>query len=173
MAPTPLGNRADQSVARLSLIRGHPHDRADPTHRHASSYLLGYPIGGIALCRVLTIIGDMDAKDRIIEEQRLLIEELRREIEELKLALAKACKDSSNSSKSPSSDITKPPKRDAQGKTSRKKRKRGGQPIRHVTGLFSIPVRARRGTRFLPQPALLLHKTRAKQHFTSKIVRQV
>ena len=53
----------------------------------------------------------MDAKDRIIAEQRVLIEELRREIEKLKLALAKATKDSSNSSKSPSSDIVKPPKK--------------------------------------------------------------
>ena len=69
----------------------------------------------------------MDAKDRIIEEQRLLIEELRREIEELKLALAKATKDSSNSSKSPSSDIVKPPKKGSSGRASRKKRKRGGQ----------------------------------------------
>jgi hypothetical protein len=34
----------------------------------------------------------MDAKDRIIAEQSVLIEELRREIEELKLALAKATK---------------------------------------------------------------------------------
>lgn len=72
-------------------------------------------------------MGGMDAKDRIIEEQRVLIEQLWREIEELKLALAKATKDSSNSSKSPSSDIVKPPKRDAQGKAGRKKRKRGGQ----------------------------------------------
>ncbi|MBN1589942.1 MAG: IS66 family transposase [Pirellulales bacterium] len=69
----------------------------------------------------------MDAKDRIIEEQRQLIEELRREIEELKLALAKATKDSSNSSKSPSSDIVKPPRKGSSGKAPRKKRKRGGQ----------------------------------------------
>ncbi len=69
----------------------------------------------------------MDVKDRIIEEQRELIELLRREIEELKLALAKATKDSSNSSKSPSSDIVKPPKKDVRGKASRKRRKRGGQ----------------------------------------------
>ncbi len=69
----------------------------------------------------------MDAKDRIIQEQRELIEELRREIEELKLALAKANKDSSNSSKSPSSDIVKPPKRDTECKSGRKRRKRGGQ----------------------------------------------
>ena len=72
-------------------------------------------------------MGGMDAKDRIIEEQRLLIEQLHRRIEELELTLAKATKDSSNSSKSPSSDIVKPPKRDAQGKAGRKKRKRGGQ----------------------------------------------
>ena len=69
----------------------------------------------------------MDVKDRIIAEQRELIAELRREIEELKLALAKATKDSSNSSKSPSSDIVKPPKRDAKRKAARGKRKRGGQ----------------------------------------------
>ena len=73
----------------------------------------------------------MDAKDRIIAEQRVLIEELRREIEELKLALAKATKGFSNSSKSPSSDITKPPKKKSGGgKATRKKRKRGGQPGR-------------------------------------------
>ena len=69
----------------------------------------------------------MDAKDRIIEEQCRLIKELRREIEELKLALAKATKDSSNSSKSPSSDIVKPSKKNASGESSRKRRKRGGQ----------------------------------------------
>jgi transposase len=69
----------------------------------------------------------MDAKDRIIQQLQELIGELRREIELLKLALAKAQKDSSNSSKSPSSDIVKPPKKDAKGKKFRKKRKRGGQ----------------------------------------------
>jgi len=72
----------------------------------------------------------MDAKDRIIAEQRVLIEELRRKIEELELALAKATKDSSNSSKSPSSDIVKPPKKDDRKKAARKRRKRGGQPGR-------------------------------------------
>ena len=66
----------------------------------------------------------MDAKDRIIQEQRELIEELAQRVKELELALAKATKDSSNSSKSPSSDIVKPPKRDGRGKISRKKRKR-------------------------------------------------
>ncbi len=64
-------------------------------------------------------MADMDAKDRIIAEQRLLIAELRREIEELKLALAKATKDSSNSSKSPSSDIIKPPKKGGGKKSAR------------------------------------------------------
>ena len=72
----------------------------------------------------------MDAKDLIIAEQRLLIKELRREVEQLKLALAKATKDSSNSSKSPSSDIVKPPKKGAGGKATRKRCKRGGQPGR-------------------------------------------
>ena len=69
----------------------------------------------------------MDAKDRIIQEQRELIKELSQRIEELELALAKATKDSSNSSKSPSSDIVKPPKKNTDGKASGKKRKRGGQ----------------------------------------------
>ena len=72
----------------------------------------------------------MDAKDRIIEEQRKLIEELRQRVceLELELALAKASKDSSNSSKSPSSDIVKPARKSTGGKAFRKKRKRGGQP---------------------------------------------
>jgi len=85
-------------------------------------------------------MGGMDAKDRIIEEQRLLIEQLRRRIEELELTLAKATKDSSNSSKSPSSDITKPPKKQSGGgKTSRKNRKRGGQPGRKRTLRKPLP----------------------------------
>jgi len=90
----------------------------------------GHPISTIAPWRQLVTITGMDAKHRIIAEQRLLIKELRREIEELKLALAKATKDSSNSSKSPSSDIVKPPKKGAGGKAARKKRKWGGQPGR-------------------------------------------
>lgn len=69
----------------------------------------------------------MDANEQIIAELREQNAQLRREVEELKLALAKATKDSSNSSKSPSSDIVKPPKTDAKGKAARKKRKRGGQ----------------------------------------------
>ena len=75
----------------------------------------------------------MDAKDRIIEEQQalikeqqILIEELRREIEELKLKVAKATKNSTNSSKPPSSDITKPKPKKAPGQ--RKRARRGGQP---------------------------------------------
>ena len=54
-------------------------------------------------------------KDALIEELRTLvarqtaeIERLKTRIEELELALAKAKKDSSTSSKPPSSDITKP-----------------------------------------------------------------
>jgi len=75
----------------------------------------------------------MDARDKIIEDLQKLVAKqsaeiaaLRQEVAELKLALAKATKDSSTSSKPPSSDITKP-------KTSKKpgrrgKPKRGGQP---------------------------------------------
>jgi hypothetical protein len=69
----------------------------------------------------------MDAKDQIIEELRQIIEQLRREIEELKLKLAVATKDSSNSSKSPSSDIVKPPIEKKKVRGRPKKRKRGGQ----------------------------------------------
>jgi predicted nucleic acid-binding Zn-ribbon protein len=43
------------------------------------------------------------------------------------LKLAKAQKDSSNSSKSPSSDIVKPPKNNKKSTGKRKKRKQGGQ----------------------------------------------
>ena len=57
----------------------------------------------------------MDGKDRIIAEQRELIakltaqlEQLTARIAELELALAKAKKNSSTSSKPPSSDIVKP-----------------------------------------------------------------
>jgi len=59
-----------------------------------------------------------------VEKQARQIASLTQEVSELKLQLAKANKDSSNSSKSPSSDIVKPP-----GKKTdrRKKSKRGGQ----------------------------------------------
>ena len=75
----------------------------------------------------------MDAKDRKIEElerlvaeQAALIEMLRRRIEELERKLAAARKDSSNSSKPPSSDIAKKPKGKDRPKRKRK-RKPGGQ----------------------------------------------
>mgnify|MGYP007047026516 CR=1 FL=1 len=61
---------------------------------------------------------------RIVAEQAKQIAELMARVAELELQLAKATKDSSNSSKSPSSDIVKPPAR----KTDRRKKaKRGGQ----------------------------------------------
>jgi len=67
-----------------------------------------------------------DGRDKIIEDLQKLVAELTARVAELELALAKATKDSSTSSKPPSSDITKP-------KTSKKpgrrgKPKRGGQP---------------------------------------------
>jgi len=76
----------------------------------------------------------MDGRDRIIEELRALvakqaaqIEQLTARIVELELALAKAQKDSSTSSKPPSSDFTNPkPKRKKPGRP--KKPRRGGQP---------------------------------------------
>ena len=74
----------------------------------------------------------MMSKDDIIEDLRRTvadqakqIAELMARVAELELQLAKATKDSSNSSKSPSSDIVKPP---AKKTDRRKKTKRGGQP---------------------------------------------
>jgi len=61
-----------------------------------------------------------------IDAQTMLIAALRKEVEELKLALAKAQKDSSTSSKPPSSDIAKPKPRKKPGRP--KKPRRGGQP---------------------------------------------
>ena len=73
----------------------------------------------------------MTYKDDIIAELRAVVDDLKEQnraqanrIAELELQLAKALKNSSNSSKSPSSDIVKPPKKKADG---RKKAKRGGQ----------------------------------------------
>jgi len=66
----------------------------------------------------------MTDKDDIIAELRMVNAELLQRIAELELQLAKALKNSSNSSKSPSSDIVKPPKKKAD---RRKKVKRGGQ----------------------------------------------
>jgi len=75
----------------------------------------------------------MDSRDSVIEKLRALvarqaaqIERLTKRIAELELALAKATKDSSTSSKPPSSDITQPKPRKAAG--GRKKPRRGGQP---------------------------------------------
>ncbi len=66
----------------------------------------------------------MHEKDRIIAELREVVESLTAEVRSLKLELAKARKDSSTSSKSPSSDIVKPPNK----KTDRRsKSKCGGQ----------------------------------------------
>lgn len=66
-------------------------------------------------------------KDQKIAELTALIEKLTARIAELELALAKAKKDSSTSSKPPSSDIVKPPKREKKPGRPRK-RKQGGQP---------------------------------------------
>jgi transposase len=75
----------------------------------------------------------MDGRDRIIDELRALvakqaaqIEQLTTRVAELELALAKAQKDSSTSSKPPSSDITKPKPKKKPGR--RKKPRQGGQP---------------------------------------------
>ena len=76
----------------------------------------------------------MDSRAAVIEELRSLVakqaaqlEQQAARIAELELALAKSKKDSSTSSKPPSSDITKPnPKRNKPGR--RKKPRRGGQP---------------------------------------------
>ena len=55
------------------------------------------------------------------------IKALNERIAALEAALAKAKKNSGNSSKPPSSDIVKPPKQQASGKKNKGKRKRGGQ----------------------------------------------
>jgi len=74
----------------------------------------------------------MDEKDRTIKELRTLVaqqaaqlEQLAARVVELELQLAKAKKDSSTSSKPPSSDITKPRPKKKPGR--RKKTQRGGQ----------------------------------------------
>ena len=81
----------------------------------------------------------MDSRDAVIEQLRGLVakraaqlaeqaaqlEQQAAWINELELALAKARKDSSTSSKPPSSDITKPKRKKARG---RKKSRRGAQP---------------------------------------------
>ena len=73
----------------------------------------------------------MDDKDKLIAELRQLVADLQERLQrqderiaELELQLAKAQKDSSTSSKAPSSDIVKPPKKPT---NRRQKRQRGGQ----------------------------------------------
>ena len=66
----------------------------------------------------------MAYQDDLIAELRGTNAKLLQRISELELQLANALKNSSNSSKSPSSDIVKPPKKQA---NRRKKAKRVGQ----------------------------------------------
>jgi transposase len=67
----------------------------------------------------------MDDKDVIIAQQKAQIQDLLERVKELEEQIARLNKDSSNSSKPPSSDIVKPVK---VGRRLGKKRKRGGQP---------------------------------------------
>lgn len=69
----------------------------------------------------------MDDTEALITELRLTIERLEQRVQELELALARAQKDSSTSSKPPSSDFIKPPKPKAKAGGKRKPPKRGGQ----------------------------------------------
>lgn len=69
----------------------------------------------------------MDDKDALITELRLTIERLQQRVQSLELALARAQKDSSTSSKPPSSDLIKPPKPKTKAGGKRKPPKRGGQ----------------------------------------------
>ena len=75
----------------------------------------------------------MDSRDKLIEELRALVakqalqlEQQALRIRQLELALAKAQKDSSTSSKPPSSDIAKPKAKRKPGRPS--KPRLGGQP---------------------------------------------
>src|SRR6516162_6907629 len=61
-----------------------------------------------------------------VDSLRAELEDLRAVVAQLQRQLAAARKDSSNSSKPPSSDIVKPPK--PQPPAGRSRRKRGGQP---------------------------------------------
>lgn len=63
---------------------------------------------------------------KLVERQAERIDALTREVADLKLRLARAKKDSSTSSKPPSSDIVKP--KSKANKKSRRKRRQGGQP---------------------------------------------
>jgi transposase len=70
----------------------------------------------------------MDDKEALITELRQTIERLQQRVLELELALARAQKDSSNSSKPPSGDLIKPPKPKPKAGGKRKPPKQGGQP---------------------------------------------
>jgi transposase len=65
---------------------------------------------------------------RNCERLKAQLAQLAARVAELEVQLAKATKNSSNSSKPPSSDIVKPPPKGVGGKRGKKKRKRGGQP---------------------------------------------
>ena len=71
--------------------------------------------------------GIAELRARATEQETLLAERDKR-IAELEEALAKAKKNSRNSSKPPSSDIINPPPDPKRGRKPRKKRKIGGQP---------------------------------------------
>jgi transposase len=64
----------------------------------------------------------------LVEQLRMMVEQQAQKIGELERELAASRKNSSNSSKPPSSDIVKPPPDAGKGKGKRKRRKRGGQP---------------------------------------------
>jgi transposase len=76
-------------------------------------------------------------EEKLAQQQEYLAEQQKR-IERLEAELAKAKKNSRNSSKPPSGDIVNPPKKKSKGKGG-KKRKIGGQPghQRHERALFS------------------------------------
>lgn len=85
--------------------------------------------------RERTTCSDCERSAKRLEKLEARIAELEKQNAELQEQLAKARKNSSTSSKPPSSDIVKPPNKPAKG---RKKRKRGGQPghERHLRPSF-------------------------------------
>ena len=85
--------------------------------------------------RETTKCSDCERFAKRLEKLEARIAELEKQNAELQEQLAKARKNSSTSSKPPSSDIVKPPSKPAKG---RKKRKRGGQPghERHLRPSF-------------------------------------
>ncbi len=83
----------------------------------------------------------MASKDDIIAQQATQIADLLVRVSELELQLAKALKNSSNSSKSPSSDIVKPPKKQVD---RRKKAKLGGAERAQAKATRTAAARTRR-----------------------------